>query len=55
MRWSWAVNDVALWDNRNTQHFAVPDYTEERVLQRAEIAGDVPVGPATARPVAEPA
>jgi taurine dioxygenase len=49
MRWHWELGDVALWDNRNTQHFAVPDYTEERVLQRAEIAGEIPVGP-TAEP-----
>jgi taurine dioxygenase len=53
VRWSWEIDDVALWDNRNTQHFAVPDYTEERVLQRAEIAGEAPVGPAAR--VAEPA
>jgi taurine dioxygenase len=49
MRWHWRLDDVALWDNRNTQHFAVPDYIEPRVLQRAEIAGEVPLGPATQR------
>jgi taurine dioxygenase len=49
VRWQWALHDVALWDNRNTQHFAVPDYTDARVLQRAEIAGEVPVGPAAHR------
>jgi taurine dioxygenase len=51
LRWQWALHDVALWDNRNTQHFAVPDYCEARVLQRAEIAGEVPVGPAAHRAI----
>lgn len=45
VRWTWSVGDVALWDNRHTQHFAVPDYTDDRVLQRVEIAGEVPQGP----------
>jgi len=45
VRWQWSLGDVALWDNRNTQHFAVPDYTEDRVLQRVEITGERPVGP----------
>jgi taurine dioxygenase len=49
VRWQWAPHDVALWDNRNTQHFAVPDYTDTRMLQRAEIAGEVPIGPAAHR------
>ena len=45
VRWRWAPNDVAICDNRNTQHFAVPDYGEARVMQRAQLAGEVPVGP----------
>lgn len=46
LRWRWSPDDVAICDNRNTQHFAVPDYAEERVMQRAQLAGEVPVGPA---------
>jgi taurine dioxygenase len=46
LRWHWSPNDVAICDNRNTQHFAVPDYAEERVMQRAQLTGEVPVGPA---------
>lgn len=46
VRWRWAANDVALWDNRSVQHFAVPDYEEERLMQRIELAGEQPVGPA---------
>lgn len=31
----WAENSVALWDNRCTQHNAVPDYTgQRRVMNR---------------------
>lgn len=45
MRWRWAPNDVALWDNRSVQHYAVPDYDSERVMQRVVLAGDRPRGP----------
>jgi alpha-ketoglutarate-dependent taurine dioxygenase len=45
MRWHWAPNDLALWDNRAVQHYAVPDYTGPRVMQRVVTRGQVPVGP----------
>jgi taurine dioxygenase len=45
MRWRWTPNDVAVWDNRSVQHYAVPDYTSPRVMQRVVLAGDRPVGP----------
>lgn len=45
LRWRWSPNDVALWDNRVVQHYAVPDYTAERVVQRVVVAGDRPFGP----------
>ncbi|MFT4082498.1 MAG: TauD/TfdA family dioxygenase [Nocardioides sp.] len=45
VRWSWQPGDVAIWDNRATQHYAVADYDEHaRLLHRITIAGDVPVG-----------
>lgn len=43
-RWNWQAGDVAIWDNRATQHYAVADYDEQyRRLHRITLAGDVPV------------
>jgi len=43
VRWRWSVGDVAIWDNRATQHVAVDDYGDQRrVLRRVTIDGDVP-------------
>ncbi|EGH47588.1 putative taurine dioxygenase, partial [Pseudomonas syringae pv. pisi str. 1704B] len=37
--------DVAIWDNRATQHYALDDYgTQERIVRRVSLKGDVPVG-----------
>jgi alpha-ketoglutarate-dependent taurine dioxygenase len=44
MRWHWTANDVAFWDNRSVQHFAVPDYDSERLMQRISLAGEPPAG-----------
>lgn len=44
VRWNWKDGDVAIWDNRATQHYAVNDYGDQRrVVRRATINGDVPV------------
>ncbi len=43
-RFHWEVNSVAFWDNRCTQHCAIPDYTERRLMQRTMILGDRPFG-----------
>ncbi|MFQ6327195.1 TauD/TfdA dioxygenase family protein [Nocardia sp. CWNU-33] len=44
-RWNWAPGDVAIWDNRATQHYAIDDYDDQpRKLTRITLAGDVPVG-----------
>jgi taurine dioxygenase len=43
IRWRWQENDVAFWDNRATQHYAVDDYRpQRRVMHRATILGDKP-------------
>ena len=45
VRWRWQAGDVAIWDNRATQHYAVDDYgTQGRVVRRVTLQGDVPVG-----------
>ncbi|MEH3134462.1 MAG: TauD/TfdA family dioxygenase [Mycolicibacterium neoaurum] len=44
VRWNWAPGDLAIWDNRATQHYAVADYDDQfRRLSRVTLAGDVPV------------
>ncbi len=41
VRWSWQRGDVAMWDNRATQHFAINDYGDQyRVVRRVTISGD---------------
>lgn len=43
VRWRWQPNDVAIWDNRCTQHYAVMDYPPcVRRMERAGIIGDRP-------------
>lgn len=39
-RFTWDTNSVAFWDNRTTQHFAVPDYRTRRIMNRVTIAGE---------------
>lgn len=44
IRWSWQPGDVAVWDNRATQHRAVADYDgQRRLLHRVSLMGEVPV------------
>jgi taurine dioxygenase len=43
VRWHWQVDDVAFWDNRVTQHYAIADYLpERRTMYRATVNGDRP-------------
>jgi alpha-ketoglutarate-dependent taurine dioxygenase len=45
VRWTWRDGDIAIWDNRATQHYAVADYGDlPRLLHRITIAGDIPIG-----------
>lgn len=44
VRWRWQVGDVAFWDNRATQHYAIDDYNNQpRRVQRVTLVGDFPV------------
>ncbi len=41
VRWSWKEGDVAIWDNRATQHYAINDYGDaRRVVRRVTIEGE---------------
>ena len=43
LRWQWQEGDVAIWDNRCTQHKALFDYGDaHRIMHRATIIGSVP-------------
>jgi len=44
IRWNWEVGDIAMWDNRATQHYAVSDFgNQRRAMHRITLAGDIPV------------
>ncbi len=45
VRWRWREGDLAIWDNRATQHYAIADYGHaHRRGERVTVAGPVPVG-----------
>jgi taurine dioxygenase len=41
VRWRWSEGDVAIWDNRATQHYAINDYGDQhRVVRRVTVTGE---------------
>jgi taurine dioxygenase len=44
-RHSWRPNDLVIWDNRCTAHYAIPDYKAvgDRYLHRTSVKGDRPM------------
>jgi taurine dioxygenase len=45
VRWNWQQDDVAIWDNRATQHYAVNDYGDQpRLVRRVTVEGEPAVG-----------
>jgi taurine dioxygenase len=43
-RYRWEEGTIGIWDNRCTQHYAVPDYEGRRRIERVTVIGDVPQG-----------
>ena len=44
VRWNWRLGDMAIWDNRATQHYAISDYDDQfRRLSRVTLTGEIPV------------
>jgi taurine dioxygenase len=49
VRWSWRPGDLAIWDERCTNHRALSDhYPQYRQMRRCTVKGDRPVGPVDA-------
>jgi alpha-ketoglutarate-dependent taurine dioxygenase len=45
LRWSWAPDQLLIFDNRITQHYAIDNYDDQpRRLNRVTVAGDIPLG-----------
>ncbi|UXX93407.1 TauD/TfdA family dioxygenase [Streptomyces sp. AD2-2] len=45
LRWRWSPDQLVLFDNRITQHYAIDNYDNQpRRLHRVTVAGDIPVG-----------
>lgn len=45
LRWRWSANELVMFDNRITQHYAVDNYDDlPRRLHRVTVAGEVPSG-----------
>ncbi|WP_020121610.1 TauD/TfdA family dioxygenase [Streptomyces canus] len=45
LRWTWSPQQLLIFDNRITQHYAVDNYDDHpRRLNRVTVAGEVPVG-----------
>ena len=45
VRWQWQQDDVVIWDNRSTQHYAVNDYGDQpRVVRRVTVEGEPAIG-----------
>ncbi len=45
VRWAWSPNQLVIFDNRITQHYAIDNYDDHpRRLNRVTVAGELPVG-----------
>jgi taurine dioxygenase len=46
VRYHWTAGTIGIWDNRCTQHYVLNDFSEERIIQRVTVMGDLPKGAA---------
>ena len=46
-RYTWREGAIGIWDNPCTQHYAVNDYTDRRLIHRVTVLGDRPTGAET--------
>jgi alpha-ketoglutarate-dependent sulfate ester dioxygenase len=42
VRWNWQQGDLIIWDNLATQHYAIADYDERRVVRRVTVSKNTP-------------
>lgn len=43
VRWNWDEGDIVIWDNLATQHYAIADYDEQRIVRRITVGKNIPV------------
>lgn len=42
VRWNWQQGDLIIWDNLATQHYAIADYDERRIVRRVTVSKNTP-------------
>lgn len=42
VRWNWQQGDLVIWDNLATQHYAIADYDERRIVRRVTVSKNTP-------------
>lgn len=42
VRWNWQQGDLVIWDNLATQHYAIADYDEHRIVRRVTVSSNIP-------------
>jgi alpha-ketoglutarate-dependent sulfate ester dioxygenase len=42
VRWNWQKDDLVIWDNLASQHYAIADYDERRVVRRVTVSKNTP-------------
>ncbi|WP_342463203.1 TauD/TfdA family dioxygenase [Ureibacillus sp. FSL K6-8385] len=42
VRWNWQKGDLVIWDNLATQHYAIADYDERRIVRRVTVSKNIP-------------